>query len=790
MTDRQPSDSDQAPDSAPSSVTNRQGGVDINAQRDVVISGDLVARDKIINRTRIIHERVLTAAEEARQANSIEKEYLAHGVDRVVQSLQARAQSTNTTTGGPYRGLLAYDLGDAEIFFGRERAIRDVLQHLARGALLVLHAESGAGKTSLLQAGIAPRLIGAGHLPLRVRAYDQNPVDVIKREFLPNLDQAPRLKATSLRDFLRQVGEVLGAAATLYLILDQFEEFFTQLDEPLRADFVKQLADCLDDPSLNVRWVLSLRAEYFSSLASFRPRIRNPFENDCYLKALTREEARDVVAQPGAQQGVNFEADLIDRVLDDLGKNEIAPPQLQIVCEALFDALPAGETTITVALYDHAGGAAGILRDYLEQVLSRDLRPEQRTAARQLLESLITSEQQRVLRTHAQLVAELTARGVTPQTLDVILTQLIDSHLISAEETDEGIVYELAHDYLLGEIKLDPAVQARKAAQELLEQELRAHRRYGALLSADRLKVIDQYRAELLITPEAAALIDKSRAAVQHERFERRRIRLLLGASVAAIVVILLIIGPVRALYDQTYRIALRDEAQQLGKLIPLDGGTFTFGTTATPPDRFEATATLAAVAPFAIERTEVTNHQYRLCLEAGGCKTPPTDQKFFSDPQFADHPVVFVKIKQAAEYCAWLDRRLPTEQEWEFAARGTSDRPWPWASAGGPTPDRANLFITDPMPAQTVPADSLPNGATPEGVLQLAGNVWEWTTGTLQVNQAAQRYDRGPVWNGIDFATLAVRGGDYQSKLERITAAVPADVETSYDKLGFRCAQ
>lgn len=790
MGDTQPTKPDQNPDSTTRAVTNINGGVNIDARRDVVISGDVVGRDQIINNTRIIHQRALTAVEEARQANSIEKEYLAKGVDRVVQSLQARAQSSGTITGGPYRGLLAYDLGDAEIFFGRERAIRELLQHLARGALTVLHAESGAGKTSLLQAGLAPRLIGAGHLPLRVRAYDQNPADAIKREFLPNLDQTPLLKSTPLRDFLRQVGDVLGAAATLYIILDQFEEFFTQLDEPLRADFVRQLAECLDDASLNVRWVLSLRAEYFGNLANFRPRIRNPFENDCRLNRLTRDEARDVVAQPSAQQGVRFEAGVIDRLLDDLGKEEIAPPQLQIVCAALFDALTPGETVITAALYDHEGGAAGILREYLERVLSRDLRPDQRTAARQLLESLITSEQQRVIRTHAELVAELTARGVTPQTLDVILTQLIDSRLIKADETDEGLVYELAHDYLLGEIKLDPAVQARKAAQELLEQELRANRRYGALLSADRLQVIDQHQAELLVTPEAEELIAKSRLALQRERRARRRTRLLLGASVAAIVIILLIIGPVRALYDQTHRAALLTEAQQLGKLISLDGGTITFGTADPHPDPAEATASSVAVSPFAIERTEVTNHQYQLCLEAGGCKAPPTNQKYFSDPQFADHPVVYVKAKQAADYCAWVERRLPTEVEWERAARGLTGRPWPWASAADPTPDRANLVSAGSVPTQTVPADSLPNGATPEGILNLAGNVWEWTGGTLQFNQAAQRYDRGAVWNGVDHATLAVRGGGYDLDIPRITATLAVDVENSAAILGFRCAK
>ena len=146
-------------------------------------------------------------------------------------------------------------------------------------------------------------------------------------------------------------------------------------------------------------------------------------------------------------------------MLDDLGKNEIAPPQIQLVCESLYEELGEGETTITRAIYEREGKAAGILRGHLERVLSRDLLPPQRAAARRLLESLITSESQRIIRTHTELVAELGRCGVTRETLDVILSQLVDSRLLRVEERDDGCAYELAHDYLLSEIKPDPDVQ-------------------------------------------------------------------------------------------------------------------------------------------------------------------------------------------------------------------------------------------------------------------------------------------------------------------------------------------
>ena len=154
-----------------------------------------------------------------------------------------------------------------------------------------------------------------------------------------------------------------------------------------------------------------------------------------------------------------LKASLLNRVLNDLGRTEISPPQLQLVCTALYETLPASETIITMESYERAHGAAGILRDHLAHVLSRELQPGQRKAARQLLESLITSAQERVIRTHSEVVEELTRQGITPQVLDAILSQLVDSRLVKVEETESGMAYELAHDYLLDEIKLDPAVR-------------------------------------------------------------------------------------------------------------------------------------------------------------------------------------------------------------------------------------------------------------------------------------------------------------------------------------------
>jgi hypothetical protein len=268
----------------------------------------------IINNIQNIQQRALTAAEEAKQAQDIELEFLAQGVGALAQRLQVQAASP-AQHASPYKGLLAYGLSDAEVFCGRAQAIHMLLDHMTRGPLTVLHAESGAGKTSLLQAGIAAQLIETGHLAIYLRPYDVDPVEFIKRTFLPDLRETPRLASLPLREFLRHVCGVIGPQRTLYLLLDQFEEFFVLLEKPEHQPFITQLAECLGDPSLNVRWVLALRGESFTELAEFEKCGIAPFKNTFRLNHLTRTEAHEVITEPAARHRLMFEPELLNAIL-------------------------------------------------------------------------------------------------------------------------------------------------------------------------------------------------------------------------------------------------------------------------------------------------------------------------------------------------------------------------------------------------------------------------------------------------------------------------------------------
>lgn len=202
------------------------------------------------------------------------------------------------------------------------------------------------------------------------------------------------------------------------------------------------------------------------------------------------------------------------------------------------------------------------------------------------------------------------------------------------------------------------------------------------------------------------------------------------------------------------------------------------------------------------IDKYEVTNAQYALCVTNGGCEPPKLNtnysgHEYYPDLLYANYPVIYVNWFMAQEYCEWAGRRLPTEAEWEKAARGTDSRRYPWGNdplssehanfCNGDCPkDHSNPDYDDGFP-ETAPVGSFPAGASPYGVMDMSGNVWEWTstipmdypydaTDGREAEDGFQRIWRGGPWsNGTWWMRSSIR---YRS--------VP---HYWYNNLGFRCA-
>ncbi len=227
-------------------------------------------------------------------------------------------------------------------------------------------------------------------------------------------------------------------------------------------------------------------------------------------------------------------------------------------------------------------------------------------------------------------------------------------------------------------------------------------------------------------------------------------------------------------------------------QMVYVPVGTFAMGSSGGDSWEDERPQHNVYLEAFWIDKTEVSTAQYRRCVDAGVCSLPGTQGYActYSASNKLNHPINCVDWDQAKVYCDWVGRRLPTEAEWEKAARGSDGRLYPW---GNQMPN-ASLANFDLIKEGTTPVGSNPRGASPYGVLGMAGNVWEWVADWYDDLYYAQSPGENPL--GPTSGTFRViRGGSWDDAPEDIRVAYrsgyePTPLTGRHDDLGFRCAR
>ncbi|MGB0384690.1 MAG: bifunctional serine/threonine-protein kinase/formylglycine-generating enzyme family protein [Ardenticatenaceae bacterium] len=243
---------------------------------------------------------------------------------------------------------------------------------------------------------------------------------------------------------------------------------------------------------------------------------------------------------------------------------------------------------------------------------------------------------------------------------------------------------------------------------------------------------------------------------------------------------------------------------------VHVPAGEFLMGSAEINPDAqdHEFPQHVVYLDAFWIDQTEVTNGMYAACVEVGKCKPPGSNrsesrESYYNNPEYNTYPVIWVSWQDARNYCEWAERRLPSEAEWEKAARGTDGQRFPWGNER-PLSDRANYCdkscplewkdeaVDDQYP-ETAPVGHYKNGASPYGALDMGGNVWEWVADWYDPDYYKNSPERNPTGptEPPSAEMHVVRGGSWNNDASTIRAAARSwDTSTRRDNnWGFRCA-
>ena len=222
-------------------------------------------------------------------------------------------------------------------------------------------------------------------------------------------------------------------------------------------------------------------------------------------------------------------------------------------------------------------------------------------------------------------------------------------------------------------------------------------------------------------------------------------------------------------------------------EMVRVPAGEFLMGSPEGQGESDEHPYHTVYLDAFSIDKTEVTAVQYQRCVEAGACSVADTgDYCTYGAVAKSDHPINCVDWDQGVAFCRWAGKRLPTEAEWEKAARGTDGRVYPWGNAW----DAGKLNSADGGPATTTSVGSYSAGASSFGALDMAGNVWEWVAdwyGDGYYGQSPRENPQGPASG----AWRVLRGRSWAYVTDtRVASRYRFAPHYRIADIGFRCAR
>jgi formylglycine-generating enzyme required for sulfatase activity len=723
---------------------------------------------------------------------------------------------TDFTERKAIKGLRPFGLEDAELFarLQREESLRECLEAITDRDFRfgVLCGESGCGKTSFLQAGLWPRLMAqkTPHRCVYVKFSDLDPMDSLRQALAEQL-QLPKDKIAPV-DLIALLEAALSTdPKPLVLLFDQFEQFFVhRKTKEARKSFVQALAAWYKTrPPQPVKILVCIRGDYSDRLIELQKAMGYGLgvHNNFRLEKFTPKEATEVFRVIAETEGFNFSesfvTELTEQELADRDDGRISPVDLQILAWMIRGQTSAEERALNRVTYQKLGGIEGLLEKFLARALAARETEARRQAALKVLLGLTDLE-------HGVRTGVLTVPDLLRKLADTVPESEVrdavewlsrgDIRLITPSQRDGALGYELAHERLIPALRRLAGKELSEVdqANELLERRVNEwlgndrDRRY--LLRWRELRQIKQQQPYLVWGKRE---IPKKELLNQSGRRRKRNFLLALSPIVLIIVFWLGWLG--WRFYEQQQFAQRRDQLARLGfELVDVPGGTFMMGDLFGDGYENEKPVHQVTLSAFKMSQHEITNEQYCAFLNADPgrniegliyletSRIVRQEDRYVSTEGFEKHPVVGVTWYGAKSFCDWMGGRLPTEAQWEYAARAAGDSiKYPW---GNEEPDstKANFWILSESRIATKPVGSYPPNAL--GLFDMAGNVWEWCHDWYGNYSTQPQVDPDGPTSGV---SRVVRGGAFDNNPRSVRCGVRGWYLPNgwYVSVGFRVA-
>jgi transcription termination factor NusA len=418
----------------------------------------------------------------------------------------------------PYRRLEPFTEKDREKFFGRDVELTQLLGKIFAYDVVTLLGESGIGKTSLLRAGVIPKLEDADYTVIYARCFD-SPCQRI-REAIARLELKQFYEDLDFASLMMKFNQVVLRGI---LILDQAEELFTRVGEQQRIEFLRQLSGLLIDRNFSIKLVISLREDFAHKLFDLSNEIPALYHWDhtLHLGRLDISQAHDILKRPSQNKQFPLSDEVTNSCLEDLSETRnYYPPDLQILGHELFEKAAKLNRPLLQEDYIAAGKAHQIIARFFIDLIGSYPTPFKEIAQdvlKQLVSSYGTKNQYTLVEIQHQL-------PYPENDIREVLQKLLMDRLISRTTGDQ---FELVHDYLSLQIREHWLTEAEiniKQLKEMLrnwltEWQVFGHEGIEHLIEAPQLEILRFYaqtlnpnekELELIIVSCLAADVDPS----------------------------------------------------------------------------------------------------------------------------------------------------------------------------------------------------------------------------------------------------------------------------------------